>query len=84
MRKLWFKAKKYGWGWYPCTWQGWFVLFGFAALEVLNFLRIDATSNSSSGTLRPFMLQTIAFVSILIFICYRTGEKPSWRWGNRQ
>lgn len=23
--KLWFKAKNYGWGWYPVTWEGWTV-----------------------------------------------------------
>ncbi len=24
--KVWFPAKKYGWGWgLPCTWQGWLV-----------------------------------------------------------
>ena len=22
-QKLWFKAKLYGWGWYPCSWEGW-------------------------------------------------------------
>ena len=24
--KLWFRAKNYGWGWYPCSWEGWTVL----------------------------------------------------------
>ena len=24
--KLWFKAKRYGWGWTPSAWQGWMVL----------------------------------------------------------
>ena len=23
--KLWFKAKMFGWGWYPITWQGWLI-----------------------------------------------------------
>ena len=26
MKQLWFKAKTYGYGWYPVTWQGWLVI----------------------------------------------------------
>jgi predicted GH43/DUF377 family glycosyl hydrolase len=25
-RIFWFRAKEYGWGWYPATWEGWLVL----------------------------------------------------------
>jgi hypothetical protein len=25
--KLWFRAKRYGWGWTPTSWQGWLVMF---------------------------------------------------------
>ncbi len=31
--KYWFKAKNYGWGWYPATWQGWLILAGFIYLN---------------------------------------------------
>lgn len=81
MKKLWFKAKTYGWGWYPCTWQGWLILLGFIGFEVWNFMRIDSTSHSASDTLRPFIIQSFGVVLILIYICYKTGEKPRWRWG---
>jgi hypothetical protein len=31
--KLWFPAKRYGWGWgFPTVWQGWAVLAAFFAL----------------------------------------------------
>lgn len=79
--KIWFRAKTYGWGWYPVTWQGWLIIAGFILIDVLNFLRLDATSHSSSDTLRPFIIETAMMTVVLIIICWRTGEKPRWRWG---
>ena len=31
----WFKAKLYGWGWTPVTWQGFSVTLGYIALVFL-------------------------------------------------
>lgn len=81
MKTIWFKAKRYGWGWYPVTWQGWLALIVFVAFQVWNFLRIDATSHSNSDTIRPFIIQTFFAVIILIALCYWKGEKPRWSWG---
>ena len=36
MTQLWFKAKKYGYGWYPATWQGWLVILVY--LTILGLL----------------------------------------------
>ena len=71
----WFKAKWYGWGWTPVKWQGWLTVLIFIAILFFNFLRIDANSHSVSDTLRPFFIQTIVLVFILIYICYKKGEK---------
>jgi hypothetical protein len=79
----WFRAKRYGWGWYPATWQGWLVIFGFISAVVLNFLRLDAQSHSVHDTMRPFLVETAAMSIVLILIGYLTGERPRWRWGNR-
>lgn len=81
-KKLWFKAKLYGWGWVPCSWEGWLVLLSFVIFQFWNFLRLDKYSHSSSDTIRPFVIQTFIAVSILIWVCYKKGEKPRWRWGN--
>jgi len=32
--KLWFKAKRYGWGWTPACWQGWLVLGVYFAVLI--------------------------------------------------
>ena len=84
MAKVWFKAKDYGWGWYPASWQGWLILFVFIVLIVLNFLRIDSQSHSVSDTLINAIPETIVLVLVLIFISWKTGEKPSWRWGGKE
>lgn len=82
MQKLWFKTKRYGWGWTPATWQGWLVLVIFLALIIGNVLRIDATQHSNSDALMSILPQNAILVLVLILICYRTGEKPRWRWGD--
>ncbi len=77
----WFKRKLYGWGWTPARWQGWLTLGIFIFLIALNFFRLDSVSHSASDTLYNFLPQTIVMVLILISVCYRKGEKPSWQWG---
>ncbi len=79
--KIWFKAKRYGYGWYPSSWQGLVVLLIYIAIEVLTFLKIDAHSHSNSDTLRPFIIISIVYTIILILICIKKGERAKWRWG---
>ncbi|MFZ2521885.1 MAG: hypothetical protein WAX44_02575 [Minisyncoccia bacterium] len=77
--KLWFESKKYGWGWTPTSWEGWFVLLLYIVAITLNFLNIDKFSHSASDTLinlsLPFIINTI----FLIIICYAKGKRPRWR-----
>ena len=77
----WFKAKLYGWGWTPATWQGWMVLLVYVALIVLFASTIDERSSHREIVFTfgfPAGLLTIA----LIRICYKKGEKPHWQWGS--
>lgn len=83
MKNHWFKAKEYGWGWYPSTWQGWAVLLLFFIGEVGLFLTFNAGSHSTSATLLNFIPATFSLTLLLIFVCYLTGEPPRWRWGER-
>jgi len=75
----WFKAKLFGWGWTPARWQGWAVLLVFVALIVLNAFRFDTYPKQEKPM--EFIVETIVLVMILLMICYKTGEKPHWRWG---
>lgn len=82
MKKYWFKAKRYGWGWYPSTWQGWIVLLLWSAFLIVNFSLIDYNTYSANDALIKVIPQTIALTILLIAICWITGERPRWRWGN--
>ena len=81
MQKYWFKAKNYGWGWYPASWQGFMVMIIYFLLLIPIFLQIDGQLSSSSKEMYSFMIPVLLLTTILIVICYLTGEKPRWRWG---
>ncbi len=80
-KKLWFKAKDYGWGWYPVTWQGWVITLVYILFLSYIFTVSDSDSHSVSDTLISVSIPFILGSSLLILICYKKGEKPSWRWG---
>jgi len=81
MKKLWFKAKRYGWGWYPSSWQGWLVLLLFIGIVFANQQRLDLAHASTERPSLEFLIETSLLIVLLVWICYRTGEKPRWRWG---
>jgi hypothetical protein len=82
-RSIWFKAKRYGWGWTSATWQGWLITAAFLILIVLDAERIDAPSHSVSDTLLHWIPDTFILVALLIAVCWWAGEKPGWRWGGK-
>lgn len=79
-KNYWFKAKLYGWGWVPVTWQGWAVIGVYTACLVLFGLTLDEQS-SVREVMFTFVLPLFLLTITLIRICYLKGEKPSWRWG---
>lgn len=79
-----FKRKLYGWGWVPVRWQGWAVILVYLALILsLALTREEAIpGNPDSGSnFLVFALPIIILTGLLIYICYKTGEKPRWQWG---
>jgi len=85
----WFKAKLYGWGWVPVKWQGWLVLLVYVGLILILTLTIsrekDIPENLDSGSnVLVFALPIILLTALLIFICYKKGEKPRWQWGPKK
>jgi len=83
-KPLWFKAKNYGWGWYPSSWQGWIIVVIYILTILWNFYRLDEYSHSNSDIIRPFVIQTFLITILLIYICIKTGEKPGWSWGKQK
>jgi hypothetical protein len=57
--KLWFKAKNYGWGWYPITWQGWLITglyaFGVGFITSKAVVVTQNTTNSAEAFLWNYL-----------------------------
>ena len=78
-KKLWFKSKRYGWGWYPATWEGWIVLLVYL---IVVFVAAAFVEHHHKANFVPIYVGFILFITlILLYICWKTGEKPRWRWG---
>ncbi|MCX6748167.1 MAG: hypothetical protein NT076_01035 [Candidatus Pacearchaeota archaeon] len=71
----WFKRKLYGWGWVPSRWQGWLVLLIWAILFTLSLVMIEENDHEIGKNF------AVIITVILIWICYKKGEKPRWSWG---
>ncbi|MEI6326574.1 MAG: hypothetical protein WCO78_00460 [Candidatus Roizmanbacteria bacterium] len=80
---LWFKAKEYGWGWTPATWQGWLLLISYIAIEIYIYYGVDSSSRSASYVVLNYLPLSVVFTFVLILICFATGERPRWRWGKK-
>lgn len=81
-KKIWFRAKYYGWGWYPVTWQGWTIVLAYLIVVFGSFTITNSHSHSVSDTLYGFLPVLIVSTFLLAIICSLTGERPRWRWGN--
>ncbi len=77
----WFKAKLYGWGWTPATWQGWVTMLVFMILIIFNAWRLENITSDETIFATRYLWQTFVLVGLLILICFAKGEKPSFRWG---
>ncbi len=68
----WFKRRRYGWGWYPVTWQGW------ASVIVYVVIVLGTHRLVPSLGLPVLVVATV----LLIGVCARKGPSPRWRWGS--
>ena len=80
-KEIWFKRRRFGWGWVPCTWQGWAVIAAYIAADVAFALTIDNTSTPREVAF-TFMLPVTLLTISLIRFCYAYGEEPRWQWGS--
>ena len=85
--KLWFKAKNYGWGWTPASWEGWAatglqaLLFALGMVVFMRFMATDP-ANAMGGVLL-FLAWNGVLAGGLIWLCFAKGEAPEWRWGKK-
>lgn len=83
-KKLWFRRKSYGWGWTPCSWQGWVVLAAYLLVIMLFSYYTSGDMYPDGNLLVRFIFPFGVLTAILIFICYKKGEKPAWQWGEKK
>jgi hypothetical protein len=81
MKKIWFKAKEYGYGWYPATWEGWATGLIFIIAIVIAAVIFETNVEKF---LVPYLITVFTLSGLLIFISYKKGEKPGWRWGKKK
>jgi hypothetical protein len=79
--KIWFKAKRYGYGWYPGSWEGWLVLLVYIIGSVAIFYQANPLLYSVRDVLIGIFVPEVALTLLLIIICYLKGEPARWRWG---
>jgi len=79
---LWFRAKRYGWGWTPATWQGWAVMAAYMAV-VLGWAGYEVGTGRRQpiSAVWPGLIVILLLTAGLILICWIKGERPRWRWG---
>lgn len=81
-KKIWFRRKWFGWGWYPASVEGWIVTMAYIILVIIFASTLDDNSTRSEAVFTfflPLVLLTVTFLKI----CYYRGEKPRWQWGKK-
>ena len=79
--KYWFKAKTYGYGWTPSTWQGWVVILAYLVVLALIYLNTASQHLSDEDSALTFVPQVLVATTILIVVAWKKGEPARWRWG---
>mgnify|MGYP001582538492 CR=1 FL=1 len=79
-KKIWFRNKNYGWGWYPSSKEGWVVLGIFIALMLIWASQVEY---ATPAQLPWYWLALAVLLGVLFGVCFHFGEKPEWRWGGK-
>ncbi len=80
-KKLWFKAKNFGWGWRPVSWQGWLVTLIYVTYLVVTVNYAEKIVVGVMDAIFLIILPLVVVSICFITICFLRGEKPEWRWG---
>ncbi len=79
--KIWFKAKTYGYGWYPASWQGWTVMAIYGILFACLITAFQFNLNRPYASL--WYISGVGIITVaLVAISAWKGEKARWRWGD--
>lgn len=82
-KEIWFKQRKLGLGWTPCTREGWFVVVAYLIfLFFITFDKIEEDKLDFNENLFDFFIPFFIATALLIYVSWLKGEKLEWRrWG---
>jgi hypothetical protein len=82
-KKIWFRRKMYGWGWYPCTIEGVLVTLTFMAAILLAAVIFTKIYRGETIILAAYLAVVFLLGAILVLIAWKKGETPRWCWGKK-
>ena len=83
-KKLWFKRRRYGWGWVPVTWQGILVVALFVSVVITAAFQLpENEADVTTEQLAMFFGVFAVGLFGLILAGIIKGPKPRWRWGKK-
>jgi uncharacterized membrane protein YfcA len=77
---LWFKRKRFGYGWVPATWQGWVAVALYVA-GIVVAARSLPDSHVPPGMLILYFGVLLLWTALFFMLVRRKGPKMRWRWG---
>ncbi len=80
-KEIWFAVKEYGWGWTPANGKGWLATLAF--MLSVGVYPLATHLSESEFSIPTYVIITVLLSAAFIFLCYKKGEKPSWRWGDK-
>lgn len=79
MKRVWFHAKRFGYGWYPSTWQGWLSLVVYFGLAIALIYRVSPDATGIT-VITQIVCPLFALTTGLLLLSYLTGETAHWNW----
>ncbi len=84
VKRYWFKAKKYGWGWYPASVEGWLIILAYVIYIIFLAKKLETMLDISSSSALQYAIAFLFPTLILLMVCFWRGEKPGWHWGDKK
>ena len=78
----WFKQKRWGYGAFPTSWQGWAITLGYTAAVVGLSAWLMNENDPAPRALTFFVLVTVLTIVLIAIVASRTEGGLRWRWGD--